>query len=224
MDLENIKGFNINGSLSASDITLVTDENLECPFCHVSIQTQPLSYIRFSEDNINIFLKCKSCKKSFIGDTVIDGDRQYHIHKLSKGTHKKTEFEKEIEDLSPLFSQIYGEAEFAEQEKLMQICGVGYRKALEFLIKDYLIKIKPSDEEDIKKKLLGQCIQDYIDSPKIKSIAEKAVWLGNDETHYVRKWEDKDLKDLKILINITVHFVLMEIQATDYINEMESEP
>ena len=104
----------------------------------------------------------------------------------------------------------------------MQICGVGYRKALEFLIKDYLIKKIPRDEEIIKKKLLKDCIKDHIDSTKIKTIAEKAAWLGNDETHYVRKWEDKDLTDLKNLINITVHYILMELQADKYIEEMSS--
>lgn len=222
MDYENFSGFNINGSPSGT-ITLVTDENIECPFCHISIQTQPLSYIRFSDDNLQVFLKCKSCKNSFIGYTIKDGTSHFHIRRVSKGTHSTTKFEKDIEELSPLFIQIYGEAEFAEQENLMQICGVGYRKALEFLIKDYLIKAKSKDEESIKKKLLGQCIKEDVDSTKIKAIAEKATWLGNDETHYVRKWGDKDLKDLKTLIAITVHFVSMDIQANRYIEEMNRE-
>ena len=29
------------------------------------------------------------------------------------------------------------------------------------------------------------------------------VWLGNDETHYERRWKDKDLDDLKVMINST---------------------
>ena len=219
MDSQRIKGFEMNGSPSG-DLVLVTDEDFECPFCHRSIETQPLSYVRFTGDNIQIFLKCK-CENSFIGYTNKDSHGYYRIHKLSKGNSKTTKFEKEIQDLSPTFVLIFGEAEFAEQENLMQICGVGYRKALEFLIKDYLIHIKPEDEEIIKNKSLGHCIKENISSHKIKEIAEKATWLGNDETHYVRKWEDKDLKDLKTLISITVHFFLMEIQASRYINEMK---
>lgn len=31
---------------------------------------------------------------------------------------------------------------------------------------------------------------------------ERAAWLGNDETHYVRKWPEKDVKDLKSLNRI----------------------
>jgi hypothetical protein len=45
----------------------------------------------------------------------------------------------------------------------------------------------------------------------LKTTASRATWLGNDETHYVRKWEDKDLNDLKKLIDLTVHWVSAEI-------------
>lgn len=178
--------------------------------------------MEFEELNVQILLKCKSCKNCFIASTTKEDKSWYNIKELSKGKNKTTPFENEVKELSPNFVLIFGEAEIAEQEKLMQICGVGYRKALEFLIKDYLIKKIPRDEEIIKKKLLKDCIKDHIDSTKIKTIAEKAAWLGNDETHYVRKWEDKDLTDLKNLINITVHYILMELQADKYIEEMSS--
>ncbi|MEK6983815.1 MAG: hypothetical protein AABX33_04540 [Nanoarchaeota archaeon] len=220
MDTETIRGFEMNGS-PAGDIKVITDDDFECPFCHRSIETQPLAYIRFAGDNIQIFLKCK-CQQSFIGYAIRDSTGYYRIRRLSKGKHKIKVFEKEIQELSPTFVLTYGESEFAEQENLKQICGAGYRRAFEFLIKDYLIKNNPEDKANIEKKQLGNCIKEDIDSTKIKQIAEKAAWLGNDETHYVRKWEDKDLEDLKNLINITVHFVLMEIQANSYIEAMKS--
>jgi hypothetical protein len=52
---------------------------------------------------------------------------------------------------------------------------------------------------------LANCLSQYIDNVNIKSIGHRAIWLGNDETHYVRKWETKDLGDLKKLIDITFH-------------------
>lgn len=51
-------------------------------------------------------------------------------------------------------------------------------------------------------------------------MAERATWLGNDETHYVRKWENKDLKDLKNLIDLTVYFISMSLKALKYQEEM----
>lgn len=73
---------------------------------------------------------------------------------------------------------------------MSQICGVGYRKALEFLIKDYLISGESGEErkEAIKNKFLGNCIQYDVVNEQIKIVAQRAVWLGNDETHYTRIW------------------------------------
>ena len=81
---------------------------------------------------------------------------------------------------------------------------------MEFLIKDYLIKTNPTKEESIKKKFLGKCIQEDVTDTKIKSAAKRAVWLGNDETHYVREWTDETLESLKKLISLTHHWIEME--------------
>ena len=72
-------------------------------------------------------------------------------------------------------------------------------------------------------RLNDEQIKEIIDNPRIKEIARRATWLGNDETHYFRKWDDKDLEDLKKLIQITVHFISMELGADKYIGEMADE-
>lgn len=38
-------------------------------------------------------------------------------------------------------------------------------------------------------------------------MAKRAVWLGNDETHYVRIWTEHDVKSLKMLIDLTIHWI-----------------
>jgi len=153
MDTKNIGGFNMNGSPS-SEIVIATDGDLECPFCHRGIETQPLSYVRFTVDNVQLFLKCK-CGQSFVGYTNQDNNtNRYNITGLSKGKHKTKFFEKEIQEVSSTFVLTYGESEFAEQENLKQICGAGYRRAFEFLIKDYLIKFKKKIKILLKKNFL----------------------------------------------------------------------
>ena len=72
----------------------------------------------------------------------------------------KKEFSKEIETLSKDFVEIYNQALQAEECNLSEICGPGYRKSLEFLIKDFCIHEKPGDASTIKKKFLGDCIKD----------------------------------------------------------------
>ena len=44
-----------------------------------------------------------------------------------------------IKEISPSFVVVYTQASFSEQMNLKEICGMAYRKALEFLVKDFLI-------------------------------------------------------------------------------------
>jgi len=139
---------------------------------------------------------------------------------LPKNQSKKT-FDQYIEDLSPSFCSIWNQAYQAEQSGLKDICGPGYRKALEYLIKDYLISQNPNKREYYQSKLLGNCIRDDIKDPRIKACAERAAWLGNDEVHYDKKWKGKEVKDLKTLIELSLHWILMEHLTGTYETDMQ---
>jgi len=129
------------------------------------------------------------------------------------------QFPDSIVEISKHFNDIYNQALRADNNGLNEICGPGYRRALEFLIKDYLISLNPELSDEIKKLWLGKAI-DKIDSPKIKICAERAAWLGNDETHYVRIWEEKDIENLKDLIDLVVMWIDSEYKTKKYEKEM----
>jgi hypothetical protein len=57
-------------------------------------------------------------------------------------------FPESIQMLSPQFCAIYAEAAAAEAGELIQICGLGYGKALEFLMKDYAKRENPDLHRD----------------------------------------------------------------------------
>jgi hypothetical protein len=60
-----------------------------------------------------------------------------------------------ISKVSPDFCAIYEEAFKAEQYSLLLVAGPGYRKALEFLIKDYIIgRLTETDAEKLRLKKL----------------------------------------------------------------------
>jgi hypothetical protein len=126
----------------------------------------------------------------------------------------------DVATLSPSFVEIHGQANAAEYWRLDQIAGVGYRKALEFLVKDYCSKIDPTKAEAIKAKQLGEVIKDHIGDANIQECARRPAWLGNDETHYVRLWTDKDVKDLKALINLTESWINTHPMTQQYRADM----
>ena len=116
--------------------------------------------------------------------------------------------------------KIFNQASAAEELGLKEIGGMGYRKALEFLIKDFLIAEKPGSRDDIERSLLGTCIGRHVEDERLKLCASRAVWLGNDETHYCRKWEDKDIGDLKTLIKLSANWMESVLLTKKYAADM----
>lgn len=118
--------------------------------------------------------------------------------------------------ISPAFVEIRNQVALAETHGLTQLVGIGLRKALEFLVKDYLCSQRPDDAAAIKSTLLGPCIAKYVDDPRLKAAAQRAAWLGNDETHYVRRWEDRDITDLNVLIALSVNWIDCHLLTLEY--------
>ena len=78
-------------------------------------------------------------------------------------------------------------------------------KKLETRIKS-LEQKKKKKEENIKKESLGKNLN-RIEDGKVQTLAKRATWIGNDETHYVRKHEDLDVGTMKTFIRAMVHFI-----------------
>jgi hypothetical protein len=68
--------------------------------------------------------------------------------------------------------------------------------------------------------MLGTCIEEYVKDANIKVVAKRATWLGNDETHYERRWKDKDLNDLKTMINLVQHWIQAEHLTKEALKSM----
>ncbi len=89
-------------------------------------------------------------------------------------------------------------------------------------MKDYAIQKNPAAAADaIKQMFLGKCIKDYVADANVKACASRAAWLGNDESHYVRKWTERDIKDLKALLRLTEAWVLNDVLTAKYQKEMD---
>jgi hypothetical protein len=208
----------------------------ECPICHVAITPMDMgAAVQIAVDGslmIERVLMCPSdkCGRLFIArylPTKIPNQKVFDLHTCVPLQLTSAVQSEIITKLSPDFCAIYKQAHQAEQYRLDLVAGPGYRKALEFLIKDYIISGFTEKDEAlaakkaiVEKTQLGTCIATHIKSEQIKEIAKRAAWLGNDETHYVRKWEDKDLEDLKKLIRLTLHWIEIETLTGEVIATM----
>lgn len=203
----------------------------ECPNCFNKI-TPIIRYGYLSDDghpiyyNLCIAMQCPAakCKTIFLASYSAYYDNHNELDISYVGTNglkpKNKDFAACIQEISPSFCSIYNQALAAELYGLTQICGAGYRKSLEFLIKDYLIAKRPDVASEVRSKALGSVINEYISSDNIKTVARCAAYLGNDETHYQRTWKDEDLTGLKKLIDVTLHWIEAEEITLHYATKM----
>lgn len=202
----------------------------KCPHCHHSIKAEVvLSAINNAEDIIDIVFSCPRYECSRISIAVYTRDTTnlievllgYRLRYLEPMNPIDPIFSEHMAKVSPQYVEIFTQASKAEVFGLGEIAGVGYRKALEFLVKDYCITKNPGKEEEIKSKMLGAVIDNYVDNQNVKQCAKRAAWLGNDETHYVRKWVEKDINDLKGVIKLVVAWIEQEIQTEILLKDMQ---
>lgn len=155
-------------------------------------------------DTVAVLLQCVLCYKFFTRMFLL---REYNEHDYLKEISLtytppiSTNIPENIIEISSRFPEIYNQALQAKQYGLKEIYGMGLRKALEFLVKDFAIHLNPDIESKIKKQQLGQVINENFNAfPNIKDLFTAAAWIGNDETHYERKHPDKDAETIQKFI------------------------
>ena len=225
-----LRSIDAKNMIDSKNCTIKVDDKdiTECPLCHKSFAPIPLFACVYKLDDsvtcASVVYFCRDCVSPFFAHYWISNASLYTnaitynsaiFRYVEPIKFAKTVFDKNIIELSPLFDKIYNQALAAEASGLDEIAGLGYRKSLEFLIKDFAIHENPENEEKIKSMPLAACIKNFIDSPNIKTLATRSAWIGNDEAHYIRKQEDRDVSDMKSFIQATVYFISMILITED---------
>lgn len=180
-----------------------------------------------NEDNLvessNLYklFMCPNCKRDFFEIHRYDHISNKFITELYPKIPENTKFGYEISELSPNFIKCYNQALIAEGQNLDEIHGSGYRKSLEYLIKDFAA----SFEKDIDTKetiysnpslanIINNKLSNIVQLEELVEIAKRSWWLGSDYVHTHKKYEKNDIEDLKNCINLTVgeinHYISRE--------------
>lgn len=217
-----VHALNLNHYESESCVKISLELPAKCPCCGAAYSRQP-EHVNYFQESSGIMTAyatyfCPACETCFFEVYLIQYDSPdllgFPITQYPAPS-EATSFSQELSTLTPKFVEIYHQAEKAEALGLTELCGIGYRKALEFLVKDYAISNHPESKEQIESFLLGKCIADFIDNEKIKTLAKASAWLGNDETHYIRKHQNYNVQDLKRFIKATVAYIDSELSFTE---------
>ena len=127
----------------------------DCPYCGKGIEPIELTSHYVSQiDEVVEILFCNKCQKVFVAKyndaSKFEGIPLNYNEVLPK-TNDIEQIDKIVQEKFPTFCEIYKQAVRADKLELNLIVGPGYRKALEFLLKDYCI----SFNEDEKEKIIG---------------------------------------------------------------------
>ena len=184
-----------------------------CPHCYQHASLEVIAAGKSPELNeCGVIFYCRRCKRLSFADLVLTGVVFNDSSTKLMAAYPDPEqllLPKGIELYFPAFCKIYKQAHHAELEGLSEVVGMAYRKALEHLVKDYLRASHPSEEQTILSEPLGRSIG-RIEYPRINALAKVAAWIGNDETHMLKKNPDYGVADMKNFILALCHLILAE--------------
>lgn len=170
----------------------------------------------------------------------LSGDT-YRLRSQTPWTPARHRRDAAVAAISTDFYEILDQAAAAEAYGLPLIAGAGYRKALEYLVKDYVLaeprknletaiaagntsgaaSIQAEIDKLLERPLGGKNgIIALIEDERLQKVAERAVWLGNDEVHYTKKWDDKDIEDLKLVLDLVVSIIQNNARYTALLEDM----
>lgn len=186
-----------------------------CPHCNFGVEPKYLYHSELTNNHTALLLQCPHCGEYIFYKCYCDFNTRTGILRHYSSKIKYTpDFSKEINDISPRFIDIFTQSMQAMYDGYNELIGIGFRKSLEFLIKDYLINVKHEDVSVITKMSLGS-IFNKINDPTIKPLVTAITWIGNDETHYIRKYEDKTIDDMLKFIYALIHYISIELISSD---------
>nr|WP_054756719.1 hypothetical protein [Liquorilactobacillus satsumensis] len=135
-----------------------------CPHCKQSMSPKIIFAItsgvvfQNKKNSIALFLKCsrKDCGKFYCLEFPCIADRFLDLREIQPSIpytyspHLKNDLPKNLNNTFPGFKKIYDQSLQAESMGLDEIAGVGYRKAIEFLLKEFVISKNPEKRSEIE--------------------------------------------------------------------------
>ena len=182
---------------------------VECPHCGSFVTPKITSHTYFTIEDYSMYLI------GFFNDCC--DKRSYALYKkkgysgdflsLYPTSQPKPVLPDSISKISPRFVSLYGQCFSAECRGDFELAGSGYRNALEVLIKDFAINELGKPTAEVCKKKLAQAIEAYMPNIRLAQSADVIRVLGNDYTHYERRYDDIDFAILKQYIQIFLNSI-----------------
>ena len=194
-----------------------------CPLCNYGVDMS-YSNRHFHDRNIEnpyqfkviSIHNCPHCHQAFVTEhKMVDSGMLSGYYDFEQKVYpffiNSAYISDDIKNLSSRFVDVYQQTLVAKANNLLELYGMGLRKAFECLIKDYAFYKHPEQEVEIEQKKLAACVDTFVDNEKIKTLAKTCRLIGNNETHWRNKNEPGDIEMMeRMLINL-MKYIEMEL-------------
>ena len=196
-----------------------------CPLCHFGMDLSQYSWRNFhdwshaDQQDFSIFSMyvCPHCHRGFVvvhkmvvsggcegaGECVVREESQAaypHIVKLS-------DMDDVVYSVSPKFYDVYQQCLTAKANGLYDLYGMGFRKAVEYLVTDFAIKMRPEENDKIRDMSLHNRIMRYISDDDVRKTLLACKLLGNNEVHYDNSNTSDDMILFEKLIGDVIRYI-----------------
>lgn len=196
-----------------------------CPFCN-QVQTPIIlsnSGLEYGSYNFSVILECNTCNQHFLQSYKLNNSSFTKMGATITGTDRlDPTYEFDIDDLpteinscSKDFINIHKQLKIAEKHNLSELLKLGYRKAVEQLVWDYLINFEDKNEKSLQKKTFSERIK-LLNLPESNWLSDLISWVGNDGAHPYQRHENLNNEDMKILSNMLISNIQTLIQQHNY--------
>ncbi|HAR6696907.1 TPA: hypothetical protein O5S09_001707 [Staphylococcus aureus] len=211
----------INNQSSKQYIDIKIALPKSCPYCD-QVQTPIVKSSSGLEQNESVFsviFICNECNQHFLKqykkNVRFSGEEQTAYPVYFKYEKTTEYFSETLKECSPEFIKIYSQLIIAEKHNLNDLLKLGYRKAIEQLVWDYLIKFGNKTENSLQKKSFSDRIN-LLDLPQRQWLSDLIAWIGNDGAHPYQRHETLTIEDMKRLSSIVITNIETLIEQHKY--------
>ncbi|OCA12702.1 hypothetical protein [Mammaliicoccus sciuri] len=199
----------------------------ECPYCELAQSPKYLNCSGIEDNNrsFSIILECNKCKQHFLQLYELNnltshraGISTHNADKIQpEYSYENVDLSSEIISCSPQFIKLHSQLKMAEKQNLEDLLKLGYRKAIEQLVWDYLINFEDKSATSLQKKSFPARIK-LLNLQDSDWLSDLISWVGNDGAHPYQRHEDLSNEDMKTLSNMLINNIQNLIQEHNYKN------
>jgi hypothetical protein len=181
-----------------------------CPLCRHHVDPRRLTAHSTGSDDVRVdfTFQCPraECRRVFVGEYRLGPDGEYDLLAVAPRAAVGETLPDAVTAIAPAFVELYGEAREAEARGLHQLAGVGMRRALELLSRDFAAREHPDREEEVRALPAGECIRRFVADPLVRDYAAGLPGLDGDEDPFGGAGEP-DPERLRVLVRLLVNWL-----------------